>query len=311
MNFTEHLNPKKTLELYNLKEEFAYFKNLINSERLPKTIMLTGNKGSGKFTLINHLMTSFFDKNNYDEKNNKIVKQNSFFNMNLINIFSNIIYLEGSNFSNVKTEDIRKLKSRILQSSIINTKRFIILDDIEIFNLNSHNALLKMIEEPTANNYFILINNKSKKIIETIQSRCLEFKIILKEDKRKKIIESLIKYFRLEKILNYKDVNVSPGTFIKFNYILNTNKINIEDDFVKNLNKFFNLYKKEKNSFYVYIIQLYIDYYFKYLKMKKILSNENLIEKRSFIIKNVNEFFLYNLNQTTLLNAIKQSFCDE
>ena len=45
--------------------------------------------------------------------------------------------------------------------------------------------------------------------------------------------------------------------------------------------------------------------------MKKIISNENLIEKRSFIIKNVNEFFLYNLNQTTLLNAIKQSFYDE
>ena len=36
MNFTEHLNPKKTLELYNLKEEFAYFKNLINSRDYPR-----------------------------------------------------------------------------------------------------------------------------------------------------------------------------------------------------------------------------------------------------------------------------------
>ena len=250
MNFTEHLNPKKTLELYNLKEEFAYFKNLINSERLPKTIMLTGNRGSGKFTLINHLMTSFFDKNNYDEKNNKIVKQNSFFSQNLVNLFPNIIYLEGSNFSNVKTEDIRKLKSRILQSSILNTKRFIILDDIEIFNLNSLNAFLKMIEEPSAKNYFILINNKSKKIIETIQSRCLEFKIILKEDK-KKIIESLIKYFQLEKVLNYEDLNVSPGTFIKFNYILNINKINIKDDFIRNLNKFLTLHKEKTHSMFI------------------------------------------------------------
>ena len=30
------------------------------------------------------------------------------------------------------------------------------------------NALLKIIEEPSKNNYFILINNKSKPLIETL-----------------------------------------------------------------------------------------------------------------------------------------------
>ena len=61
----------------------------------------------------------------------------------------------------LKIDDIRNLKTRIYQSTIDNKERFIILDDVEQFNQNSLNALLKIIEEPTNKNYF-LINNKSK-----------------------------------------------------------------------------------------------------------------------------------------------------
>ena len=68
----------------------------------------------------------------------------------------------------VKVDDVRDLKSNILKRSISNKDRFIILDDIEIFNNNSLNALLKIIEEPISNNYFILINNKTKPLLETI-----------------------------------------------------------------------------------------------------------------------------------------------
>ena len=78
----------------------------------------------------------------------------------------------------------RNLKSNILKSSFINKDRFIILDDVELFNINSLNALLKIIEEPTNKNYFFLINNKTKPLLDTIKSRSIEIKIILNEKKR-------------------------------------------------------------------------------------------------------------------------------
>ena len=40
---------------------------------------------------------------------------------------------------------------------MIDSDRFIVLDDIELFNVNSLNALLKIIEEPSKKNYFILL----------------------------------------------------------------------------------------------------------------------------------------------------------
>ena len=62
---------------------------------------------------------------------------------------------------------------------------------------NSLNALLKIIEEPGKNNYFFLINNKSKPLLETIKSRSLEIKIVLNEKKRIEIINHLIDFFNL------------------------------------------------------------------------------------------------------------------
>ena len=60
--------------------------------------------------------------------------------------------------------------------------RFVVIDDIETLNINCINSLLKLIEEPPKN-FFILINNLSNKLSDTIKSRCLEFKFLKEEEK--------------------------------------------------------------------------------------------------------------------------------
>ena len=87
----------------------------------------------------------------------------------------------------MRIDNIRKIKKDILQTSFIEKERFIIFDDVDLFNVNSLNALLKIIEEPEKNNHFILINNNSKPIIATVKSRCLEINIILNEFQRVKL----------------------------------------------------------------------------------------------------------------------------
>ena len=63
------------------------------------------------------------------------------------------------------------------KSSFNNKERFILIDNVENLNKNSINALLKIIEEPNENVFFILINNNEKNILPTLRSRCLTFKI--------------------------------------------------------------------------------------------------------------------------------------
>jgi len=297
-------NPKNSLNLFGLRENFDFISNLYLKNRLPKVLMLTGNKGSGKATLVNHFLHSIFDKENYDIKNLLSRSNSSFSSQFLNNIFSNIIYLSGSDFKSVKVEDIRILKKGILKSTISNGDRFIVFDDIEQFNQNSLNALLKIIEEPSKKNYFFLINNKSKPLLETIKSRAVEVKIILNEEQRLHIIHKLIDYFKIELVLDPNSSQLSPGNFVIFNNICKEYNIFPSNDFMKNLTLLVNLYKKNKDSIFINIIFFLADCYFKHLKKQNLLENEKIFEIKNFIFENLDNFVLYNINQNSLLNTI-------
>jgi len=311
MIFPTYFDSKKSLNLYGLTKDFNFLKNLYINKKLPKVLMLTGKKGSGKATLINHLMFFIFDQKNYDDKINKLKKNTNFYNQFSNNIFENIIYLSGSDFKNIKVEDIRNLKKKIYQTSISNKSRFIILDDVELFNHNSLNALLKSIEEPTKNNYFLLINNKTKPLLNTIKSRSLEIKIILNKKETDQIIELLIRNFNLNLKLDKDYLNISPGYFLKFNFICENNNISLNDDFLKNLSVILNLYKKNKDVMYVDFILFLADCYFNKLRVNNVISSKKIIEYKSFVFENINKFFLYNLNQNALLNAIDNKIINE
>ena len=299
--FKDYLNPINNFQLIGLKNYFGILKNLIIEDKFPQVLMLTGKKGIGKFTLINHILHYYYDKSNYDEKKNKFI--NSSFNKQLkSNLFSNIIFL-NSETDKVKIEDIRKLKTNLSKRPILDDKRFIILDDIETYNLNSLNALLRIIEEPGEQNYFILINNKSQNLLETIKSRCLEMRVILTEKDRIDTISALEDIFKDEIFLDKDILKVSPGNFLKFNYLFNEKKLDISKSLISNFKIVLNSYKKEKNIFYKDFLLFFADYYLQKNKYNSV--NINFIKTRSFLIKEINNFFLYNVNQNLLFNSIE------
>ena len=176
MNTNEYNDPKKSLVLFGLENKLDFLIKLYNSKKLPKVLMLTGKKGVGKFTLINHFLTYIFDKDNYDLKERTINPHTPFYIQYSNTIFPNIIYLSGNKYKNIKIDDIRNLKSTILKSSMINQDRFIVLDDIELFNQNSLNALLKILEEPPKKCLIMLISHNLSQLLPTILSRCTKLR---------------------------------------------------------------------------------------------------------------------------------------
>lgn len=311
MTFPTYFDSKRSLNLFGLSKNFVFLKDLYTKSKLPKVLMLSGAKGSGKSTLINHLMFFIFDSNNYNENNFDLNANSNFYYQYINNIFLNIIYLSGSDFRNTKIEDIRNLKSKIFQTTISDKARFIIFDDVELFNNNCMNALLKTIEEPTKNNYFILINNKIKPIIETIKSRSVDIKVILNEKLRQEIIYSLIEKYKIKLIIDPKTSSLTPGNFIKFNYICDESNISLDDDYLKNLNILLNLYKKHKDSMYIDIILFLSDNFFNKLKEKNTFTTDKIIEYKRFVFDNINKFFLYNLNSNALINNINNKINNE
>ena len=304
-------NPKKTKKLFGYTNEFEFLKKLVITKSFPRSLLLTGSKGEGKSTIVNHLMYYYFDNKNYDKDKNIILSKSNFYNQFVENQFPNIIYLSGSDFKNVRIDDIRKIRVILNKTPIINDRRFIILDDVEKFNINSLNALLKIIEEPGSSNFFILINNKSKFLIDTIKSRSIEVKIILNNKNRNLISRSLINHFNQEKIFDENLLKISPGNYLKFNSIFYENNFDINDKFSVNFNNILKLYKKEKDMFYKELLLFFVDYNFQKIISKKILNNRMILQNRSLMFKNINNFFLYNLSQNTLINSVENYFLDE
>ena len=306
-----NFNPKKTTRLFGLENEFNFLKKMISSDKFPKTLMLTGNRGVGKSTMISHLMHYYFDKKNYNENENTFASESFFLNQFIENLFPNILYLNGSDYRNVRIDDIRKIINDLNKSPIKKDKRFIILDDIDSFNINSLNALLKIIEDPGKNNFFILINNKSNKLLNTIKSRSIEIKIMINNQDRLSISTSLLKYFNQDRIFDENLVSCTPGNFLKFNYIFNNSSLDINEKFLTNFSKILRIYKKEKDIFYKEMLLFFVEYNFQKLKLQGMLNNKKFIEKKLMILQNINDFFLYNLNQNTLLSNLEENYFDD
>ena len=305
MSYPNFFDSKNSLKLFGYRDNFNFLDSLYIKKNLPKVLLLTGDKGIGKSTLINHFLFTVYDKENYDKNNFTIIKKSNFYNQFINNTFPNIIYINGEDFKSIKIDEIRELKKKIQQSAILNKDRFIIFDDVELFNHNSLNALLKIIEEPS-NNFFILIDNKSKKLIDTIKSRSIEIKIILNENNRVEITNRLIDQFDINVLLSPISSKLSPGNFIKFNYICNEYKLNVLDELIENLSILLNLYKKNKDILFIRIAFFITDYYFKNLRDKQNFNQEKIFEIKKFIFASLNNFLLYNINQNTIINVINE-----
>jgi len=311
MKSVELFNPKQSLNLFGLRKQFEFLISLHKTKKFPKVLLLSGAKGIGKSTLVNHFLHYIYDEKNYDLNLFQIKSDTNFHKLFAQDLYPNLIYLSGFDFTNVKIDDIRTLKRKIFQKTIVSKERFIVLDEVDFFNIQSLNALLKIIEEPTHQNFFILIDNKSKPLIDTIKSRSIEMRINLRDKERQEITLKLIELYNQKLKFDRNSFSVSPGNFLKFNYFFDTYNINLNNDFLDNLKILLMEHKKEKNIFYLELIRFYIDYYLDIQKNKKYLTLEKFVEKRSFLFKNIHNYFFYNLNQNTLFNNINHQFNNE
>jgi len=190
-----NLNPTNQLSLYGHHLEFCNFIDLYKNKKLPNKILLSGEKGIGKSTLAYHIINcilSFDDDKFYDEKNFQINPDNKSFKLILNKSNPNFISIDIDD--DKKSIDINQIRSLILtlNKSSFNTKpRFVLIDNIELLNINSVNALLKIVEEPNDNIYFILINN-NKKILPTLKSRCLNYNIHLTSEESDDITNKIL-----------------------------------------------------------------------------------------------------------------------
>ena len=72
----------------------------------------------------------------------------------------------------IRIDQIREVIDVVSQTSMHGGRKVIVITPAEGMNANAANALLKNLEEPPANTYFILVCHNPAKLMATIRSRC-------------------------------------------------------------------------------------------------------------------------------------------
>ena len=299
MNLLE-LKSSNQKQLFSYKNTFLDIVNLYNQKKLPNKILFSGPKGIGKATFAYHLINYIFSKDeesNYDVGNFQINDSNKSFKLVLNQTHPNFHLIDLLDEKKIiEISQIRNMINYANKSAFNNKERIVLIDNAENLNLSSSNALLKIIEEPNDNVFFILIFDNNRKIIETIRSRCLKFNLFLTFDEcldtTNKIIENNIYQIVNKDLINHYS---TVGDLVNLVNFSSSSKMSLLElnlkDFLINLidEKYY-----KKNIYIKKNIYKYIEYYL--LKLMNLNKSKKKINSlyRNFINK------IYNLQKFNL-----------
>ena len=297
-----NLNPITQINLFEHKEIFNQLCKLSINDTLPNKILLSGEKGIGKSTLAYHLINLVLSENEehpYDFEKNKINPDNKSYKLILNKSNPNFYLIDVlEEKKNIDINQIRELIINLNKSSFNNKKRFVLIDNIELLNLNSINALLKILEEPNENINFILINN-NKRVLPTLKSRCLNFKVFLTKDQSIRIVNQLLND-DINTIINNKlfDYYATPGKLlklIKLSKEYDLDLVNFDLNIILKTIIKDKIYKKDKSI--IEIIYSFIELYFRNNISSK---NINLLKSYHYFLEKINNTRTYNLDEEIL-----------
>ena len=300
------------LKLFSYEKLFKHFVELEKNNKLPLRIMLTGQDGIGKSLFAFHFVNYLLSKDEitkYDLNENKINPESKSFN--LINNLSHpnfylISVKDGK--KNIEIEQIRNMLNFLNKSTFDNNKKIILIDGAEDLNLNSSNALLKCLEDSNTLNLFILTYNINKKLLDTIKSRCLNFKLNFDYSQTENILSN---HFgsKIHKEINedFRNIINSPKFMINHINFARENNLDLRLLDIKSTIQYIIDNKSFKKSIFISSnIQSYIEIYFTkmysntrdykyYDNYLKIVTEKNLVEKfnldlDSFYIKFENKY---------------------
>ena len=146
-----------------LQEITEKFKNEINQDKISASYLFYGDKRVDllSYALMFSKMVMTKDVQN-DAEREKIERL-------IDNLQHPDIEIINKNNENIKIDEVREIIYSSIESSFNSRKKIFILCGIENLRKESSNALLKILEEPPQNVYFILLS-RTLNIISTISS---------------------------------------------------------------------------------------------------------------------------------------------
>ena len=146
----------------------------IKTGTLPHSIILEGEKGLGKHTLAKLIAAALLCSG----EDKPCLECSVCRNVLSLN-HPDVIYYESEKHTkeSFKIDTVRKIREIAFISPNQSDYKIFILGEADLMNSAAQNAILKILEEPPAYAYFILLCERKSAFLETILSRCTVFSL--------------------------------------------------------------------------------------------------------------------------------------
>lgn len=256
----------------------------------PNPIMLIETKHSD----VDQIIFNYIKSINCSESNTfcnqcnncKRVENKTYYDLKIIDGF----------FDQIQKEEIVSIINSFKMSSLEQAgNKFLVIYGIENANKFVVNSLLKSIEEPNTNTYYIFVSRNEQNVISTINSRCQIYKVLPDTQllKNKLINENINDNQNIDDLINiffnYKEIvkYTKDNTFEKIN--------NIRNDLIKSQHNF-PMLKKILNDFKK------LSYYEIELLINLVSYNKSEIIKEQ--IMKLLSLCKFNINKTLIFNEL-------
>tara|TARA_B100000315_G_C14527515_1_gene564540 strand:- start:63 stop:1034 length:972 start_codon:yes stop_codon:yes gene_type:complete len=309
---TKIVPPKNQLQLFGYNNYFNSFIKLFHKDKLPNTILLSGPKGTGKATFVYHFINyllSYREQNRYSVDNFTINPDNKSYKSLCNYTHPNFFLLENiAHEENIKIDSVRTILKFLNKTTYNSNIKIVMIDNAEYLNINSSNALLKVLEEHNNNTFFFIIHNSLNRILDTIKSRCIQFKFFFNITEKKKILENIIKQheynFNIDKIDNNFYFH-SPGNILEYLKILSDNNIDYVNDKMSCISYLIEKYKQKKDSQLLIFISFLIELFYNELSFKNNKKLNIYFYNKFKIMRKIDDMKKFNLDKNNLFISLQ------
>ncbi len=225
----------------NQPRAWRIFESWLNADRFPHAILLCGPSGTGKRKFAIEISSALMcqDESVLPCKTcSSCQKIDSLSHSDLKLLLPSLVndgnrspkitsgfeqvkkYLKGQSceHSGISIKQVRELQNEMVYTPRENNRKVAVLFESELMHQAAANSLLKMLEEPSQNCFFILVTSYPERLLPTVFSRCqrLVFHPLKKADLRDKLSKADGDADSLE-----LSVRLSQGSLAKAQGILN------------------------------------------------------------------------------------------
>ena len=312
------LQPKEQLNLFGYENYFDNFVRLYEGKLLPNVSLISGPKGLGKATFTYHFINyllSMNEEKSYSIKNQSINVDNIGYKLVNANTHPNFFLVENNlNEKEIKIEQARSLINFLSKSTYLKDLKIVLIDNAEFLNINTSNALLKAIEEPTNNTFFFIIYNDSGLIPDTIKSRSIEYKIFLSKKQKINIFSKLVNLHNYNLSLHEFEEEFyfdTPGNKLKYLFFLNDAEFIDKNDMLKCIFYFIDLYHKNKSAEILSLASFLIEKFYNKICYPKKNNLSKIFFNRSKVLNLINGIKKFNLDDRNTLILTKDILLNE